>query len=108
MTDHDRLQSEKIIIHADPDIQDMIPSFLENRKKDLAQFERDLPERRFDEIRSVAHKIKGNSAGYGFQKLSEIGAELEDAARSKSIERVQNLLNDMADYLKRVEVIYGE
>jgi HPt (histidine-containing phosphotransfer) domain-containing protein len=97
---------EKIVIHADPEIADLIPRFLENRHKDIDSIRACLNQGDFEAIRMLGHSMKGAGGGYGFQGISEIGKQIEDAAKQNSNELVQEGLNQLNRYLARVEVIY--
>ena len=46
--------------------------------------------------------------GYGFEALSEIGLRIETAADSGDADVCASLADELADYLDRVEVDYGD
>ena len=49
----------KVVIHADPEIADLIPKFLDNRQKDIAAIESALQQSDFETIRMLGHSMKG-------------------------------------------------
>jgi hypothetical protein len=49
--------------------------------------------------------MKG-AAGFGFDYLKEIGLSLEDTARIKESRKIGTLVNNLEDYLNRVEPVY--
>jgi histidine phosphotransfer protein HptB len=57
-----------------------------------------------DEIRQLAHQIKGAGGGYGFPGLSQAAAALEQACQSNNADRVARAVDDLVDYLDRIEV----
>jgi len=99
-------QNGKILVKADPDIADLIPDFLENRRKDITVMLDALEHSNFETIRVLAHSMKGAGGGYGFDAITEIGRDLEQAAKSKNAEEIGKHISALSSYLDRVEVIY--
>jgi len=99
-------QNGKILVKADPDIADLIPGFLENRRQDIAVMLGALKQGDFETIRVLAHSMKGAGGGYGFDAITEIGRGLEQAAKSKNAEETGKHISALSSYLDRVEVIY--
>lgn len=98
--------SGKIVIRADPEIADLIPKFLENRHKDVQQVRDSLRTMDFDKIRVIGHSMKGAGGGYGFKGVTEIGRQLEEAAKVKDQKEIEKAIGELSAYLERVEVIY--
>ena len=95
---------EKIRIHVDPDIADLIPGFLENRRKDITAMQAALEQGDFETVRVLGHSMKGAGGGYGFDAITDIGAALEQAAKDRNRESIGKSLRDLSSYLDRVEV----
>ena len=55
-------------------------------------------------IRVYGHGMKGCGAPYGFPKLTEIGAALEQSAKAGDIESIQRYTLELRDYLEAVEL----
>jgi signal transduction histidine kinase len=100
--------TDKVVIHADPEIADLIPKFLDNRQKDITLIESALEKNDFDAIRILGHSMKGAGGGYGFQGVTEIGRNLEEAAKEADSNKIRNGVHELAEYLRKVEVIYDE
>ena len=98
------MDKQKIIIHADPDVKELIPTFLENRRKDVEEIARLVSSENYERIRLLAHSMKGSGAGYGFDLITEIGAEMERAAKAMNASDIRAWLQKLSDYLGRVEV----
>jgi CheY-like chemotaxis protein len=96
----------KIKVTVDPDLADLIPGYIEKRRLDIEKLAGLLAAEKFDDMRSVGHKIKGSGGGYGFTGLSEIGAQLEIAAKASDASAFQTALDRLKDYLQRLEIIY--
>jgi HPt (histidine-containing phosphotransfer) domain-containing protein len=101
-------QEEKIIVYADPEIADLIPGFLENRRKDIKAVNEALREGDLETIRLLGHSMKkGANGSYGFETVTEIGNSLEESAKNNNAEGIQRSMQELAAYLDRVEVLYG-
>lgn len=102
---HEHPQDGKIRVTVDPDLADLIPGFLDNRRKDITAMQAALEKGDFETIRILGHSMKGAGGGYGFDAITDIGAALEQAAKGKDPEAVSKSLRDLASYLDHVEVV---
>jgi len=59
----------------------------------------------FEQIRTLAHNLKGTGASYGFERLTELGAALETSAKQGDALEVQRQLERLQQYLGRVSVV---
>jgi hypothetical protein len=50
--------------------------------------------------------MKGTGAGYGFPRLTELGAELERAAMRSDAGVIRENLEEFASYVEKVELEY--
>jgi len=96
----------KILVQVDPDLSDLIPGFLDNRRKDITTMQEALERDDFETVRLLGHSMKGAGGGYGFDAITDIGAVLEEAAKDRNPAAVRQGLRDLAAYLDRVEVVH--
>ncbi|MEW9669009.1 hypothetical protein [Ammoniphilus sp. 3BR4] len=61
---------------------DYTAGFLENREKDIAILKEAMKNEDFELIRSIGHSMKGFGSGYGFDLISLIGKDFEQAAKN--------------------------
>ena len=99
-------KNSKIIIHADIDLEDLIPGFLENRRKDIIEIESLLVSGDYETIQRLGHSMKGSGGGYGFDKITDIGMHIEQAAKAKNTPEICTQMETLSEYLDRVEVVY--
>lgn len=99
-------RSDKIIVHVDEDLEDLIPGFLNNRRKDIEAMRSALKEGDFEKIRSLGHSMKGAGGGYGFDLITDIGRDLEISAREGDVEKINQKVDTLARFLESVEVVY--
>ena len=100
------MSDDKITVTVDADLEELIPGFLENRKTDIENLQNAVNDANFSTLQSIGHSLKGVGGGYGFQQLSEIGAGIETAAKEQNMETISGLVDEMAVYLDKVEVVY--
>jgi HPt (histidine-containing phosphotransfer) domain-containing protein len=100
-----RTPAARIQIEVDPDLAELIPGFLANREQDVATIRTALPQGDLTLIRRIGHGMKGEGAAFGFDGLSDLGAELEQAALAADTSEIARLSDAIADYLGRVELI---
>ena len=98
-------RAKKIIIHADPAIAELIPGFLQNRRKDIAAMLDAVQRGDFESVQVLGHSMKGDGGGYGFDAITEIGAALEQAAKQRNAVEIRDRVHELSRYLDQVEVI---
>ncbi|MBF0449104.1 MAG: Hpt domain-containing protein [Magnetococcales bacterium] len=97
---------ERITVMVDQDLEDILPGYLKNRHKDLVAIPKALKEGDFNLIRTLGHRMKGSGSGYGFARISEIGENLEEAAKNSESERVATLNSELELYLDSVDIVF--
>ena len=94
-----------IIVRADPEIADLIPGFLQNRREDVIAMLDALDRGDFETVESLGHGMKGAGGSYGFAAITDIGAALEQAAESADADASRKWAGELSTYLDRVEII---
>ena len=88
------------------DLEDLIPSFMSNRRKELEALRAALAGSDFDELRRLGHRMKGAGSSYGFDLVSTIGKNIEDGAKASDATAIGSNLDTYEDYLAKVEIVY--
>lgn len=96
----------KEIVHVDASFSPLIPKFLANRKKEVIAMQEALIPQDFETVRKVAHGMKGAGGSYGFDRITEIAAAVEQAAKDGIPETIDRGLTRLGSYLERVEVVF--
>ena len=99
-------KSEKFDVIVDIDLEELIPGFLKNRQDDLNSFTEYLEKEDYDGIKFLGHKMKGAGGGYGFDRITEIGLALENAANARNSQDIKSLLDALKYYLEHVEITF--
>ena len=90
----------------DQDLEEIVPGFLENRRRDAQALETALQQNDLKTIHVIGHRMKGDGGGYGFDAISEIGAALEQAAAQENLDAILRHTAELVDFLARVRVVY--
>lgn len=93
------------VIEPEPEIEDLVPTFLRNRFNELAVMEIAADRGDDEEIRRLAHLWKGVCRPYGFIDLEGLSRELEEAARANDRTRVSDLLKHIKFCLQNARIV---
>lgn len=99
--------TDRIAVIIDPDLADLVPGFLNNRRRDVEKIAALLEVGNFADIRMIGHSMKGAGGGYGFDPISDIGDTIERAALASDSTNIRASIERLADYLARVDVVFG-
>ncbi|HNS14238.1 MAG TPA: Hpt domain-containing protein [Syntrophorhabdaceae bacterium] len=93
-------------ISIDKDLEDLIPGYLENRRRDIASIEEALRKNDFETIRILGHSMKGSGGGYGFAAITEIGKRIEEAAKNMDKKVIMEQVEELSTYLHNIKITY--
>jgi len=99
--------SETIIVTVAKDLEDLIPTFMKNRAKELDTLRSALAGGDLEQLRQTGHRMKGVGNSYGFEKVSALGMQIEDNAKAGNRDALAGVIDEYADYLARVTIVYG-
>jgi len=100
------MMEEKIRVRIDKDLEDLIPGYLQNRRKDIDAIEEALNRGDYEAVRVLGHSMKGSGGGYGFDAVTDIGRKIEDAAKIGDARAIRSGREELAGYLEKIEVTY--
>ena len=95
-----------ITVYVDPNLEEIVPGFLENRRRDVQTVETALGQNDFRTICVLGHRMRGDGGGYGFDAISTIGEGIEQAAARQDTEAIRRHLSNLIDFLARITVVY--
>jgi HPt (histidine-containing phosphotransfer) domain-containing protein len=101
---------KKIVIQVDPDLSDLIPIFLANKRSDVAAMLSASANEPidFDALGRVGHRLKGEGGSYGFDLVSSYGALIERAAGERNVVPIRQYARELSTYLESVEIVYHQ
>jgi HPt (histidine-containing phosphotransfer) domain-containing protein len=59
----------------------------------------------FETVKYLGHQMMGSGGAFGFQAITEIGAELQRAAESADTDASRKWVGELSSYLDHVETI---
>lgn len=80
----------------------LVGRYLENARRKAAEIAAAIESEDFDAIRSAGHNMKGTGTAYGFPRLTELGARIEQAARQRDGNALRGAASDLMTYLDQV------
>lgn len=89
------------------DLEDLIPTYLKNRHKEVETLRIALSAGDYEQIRQLGHRMRGVGTSYGFEKVTVLGKQIEDGAKSADRAAIESHIAAYADYLSRVKVVYA-
>jgi len=98
--------AEKIIVHVDSDLEDLLPGFLEDWKTEIESMREALERNDYETIRKLGHNMKGTGGSCGLEEITDIGRRLEEAAKAMAQEAIRINLDTLSSYLERIELVY--
>ncbi|MFQ6616916.1 MAG: Hpt domain-containing protein [Fidelibacterota bacterium] len=85
----------------DPEYRELIVYYLNYLRESLSTLKEDWANRDYSGIERFGHNIKGSGGVYGFHDISELGKEMEQAAKDQDesktgalVEKLESVLNE--------------
>ena len=88
------------------DLEDLIPTFMKNRAAELETLRAALAAGDLEQLRQLGHRMKGVGTSYGFEKVSVLGKQIEDGAKTGDRAGLEARIAEYAGYLARVQIVY--
>jgi HPt (histidine-containing phosphotransfer) domain-containing protein len=88
------------------DLEDLIPTFLSNRRRELDALRVALAAADLEQLRQLGHRMRGVGHSYGFDHVSVLGKHIEEGARSGDKASLAAHIEDYGNYLSSVRVSY--
>jgi HPt (histidine-containing phosphotransfer) domain-containing protein len=98
--------SEPITVVVAKDLEDLVPTFMKNRGKELETLRSALAAGDLEQLRQLGHRMKGVGNSYGFEQVSALGKRIEDGARANDKAGLDACIAEYTDYLGRVQIVY--
>ncbi len=96
----------RVRVRVDSSLAELVPGFLENRRRDVEAIAAALEHADYENVRILGHNMRGSGSGYGLNRITEIGASLEQAAGRREPEEIRARAAELARYLDGLYVEY--
>lgn len=94
---------------ADPDMIDLVQLFASEMPTRVALVRSCWEDKRLDDLKRVAHQLKGAGGGYGFSSVGDAAGRLEagvkralDGRENSDLESIRKQVDELLDVLNRV------
>ena len=74
-------------------------------RPDLQSLRSALASEDFERIRKKGHNLFGSGGAYGLDRISELGADLERAAKKHNTENIGQLIDMLEALIRKVRVV---
>jgi HPt (histidine-containing phosphotransfer) domain-containing protein len=100
------MNQQPITVVVAKDLEDLIPSFMSNRNKELSTLRTALGAGDMEQLRQLGHRMKGVGNSYGFEQISILGKRIEDEAKTQHLAGIEACISEYDSYLASVKIIY--
>lgn len=89
-------------LRVDPEIESLIPGFLDNQQKNLTLLVEAVCQGDFETAGILGHRMKGSGRTYGFEGITVIGDQIETAAKQRDSVAIRARVEALSLYLSGV------
>ncbi len=94
-------------VELDKELEDIVPIFMENRKKDILELDQLLANQDFAGLQNIAHKLAGNAGSYGFHQLGKMAVEFEKACEIQNLEEIKSYCEEYKHFVNNVTITFA-
>ena len=84
----------------DEEWAEMQEMYINHTSKEFEKISENLNLESLDSIRTFVHNIKGSGGMYGFDEVTEIGLQIETAAKAEDLDSIKSNLKDLESFLQ--------
>lgn len=86
----------------DPDMLELVEEFVEALHERVESLQGAAAEGDLENVRRLAHQLKGAAGGYGFDVIGQSAATLEASCKeARQVQQVTNEMNQLIDFCRR-------
>jgi signal transduction histidine kinase/CheY-like chemotaxis protein len=85
-------------------LRELAPEFLRRQRYGLLGVATALKAGEFDPIQTFAHNMKGCGKSFGFPRLTDLGRDMETAAKNRDSDALRRQLDKLREYLTEVDI----
>ena len=102
---NDERSSRERAVRAAQRLAAQAPAFLVHCRQNVIAMSAALDRADFDVVTILGHNMRGSGGGFGFQGITDIGAQLELAAEDADIDVSRKWVRELSNYLDRAQLI---
>ncbi len=85
----------------DPDMKELVEFFVDQMPDRVRALEQSLEAGLLDELRSIAHQLKGAGGSYGFPQITESARRLEEQADGADLDAIRRGVDHLVNICNR-------
>jgi hypothetical protein len=94
-------------VEVEEELAGVIDDYLRALYRDLRALVSALKEKDLKTTYKIGHDLKGSGAGYGLDRISEIGREICRLSMEKDLHGILAQIKELNTYLKNVDIVAG-
>ncbi len=83
-------------------VENVVSSFKETCEKSLLSLKESIKSNDLDEIKIIAHTLKGAAGNIGATKIMEISKRIENKAKEENVETIKESIKKLENYIKEI------
>lgn len=84
-----------------PEFQELIRKYLDHLHESLSNLQANWSNKNYTDLQQFGHNIKGSGRPYGFQDFSDLGKQIEDAAKEQDGTTLETLIEQFESVLNQ-------
>lgn len=95
----------------DPDMREIVEMYVQEMPERISRLEETWGNQQLDELKRLAHQLKGASGGYGFEPVGAAAGKLEHAlvklsegSAQVTLEQMRSQFGELLDMCRRVQM----
>jgi HPt (histidine-containing phosphotransfer) domain-containing protein len=95
----------------DPDMAEIVQLFVQEMPQRIEQLTQHWQQQRLDDVRRLAHQLKGSAGGYGFEPVGAMASGVEatlsalsEGSSRANMEQLRQQFEDLINVCRRVSV----
>lgn len=96
----------RIRLEVSKELEDIMPLFLDTVSKNISSIHDALQSGDFETVRTLGHRMKGAGGGYGFDRVTELGREIEIAAKESNADRCRSLNKELSQLMANTDIVF--
>jgi len=96
----------RIRLEVSKELEDIMPLFLDTVSKNISSIDDALQSGDFETVRTLGHRMKGAGGGYGFDRVTELGREIEIAAKESNADRCRSLNEELSQLMANTDIVF--
>jgi HPt (histidine-containing phosphotransfer) domain-containing protein len=97
-----------MVVEINSDLKDLIPEYMESLHKDINRIQGFIENTDLENLKKEFHSLKGHSASYGFDYISNLASAMEFFTSDKRIDLLQKSMSQLFTYISELEVVFVE